>query len=105
MAEFTQQGDLSLTGTVLYTGTSGGVLFSRVINMRFNNPVAYDLKLEKYEASTSTTIVIYDLSLSAGDTVTDDLLYLLNPGDELIASSNVAGTTYYLYGMDYAVSR
>lgn len=104
MAEFTKQGNLSTTGTVLYTGTSGGALLGRVMTMRFNNPLAYDLKLEKYDAASSTTVVIYDLSLAAGDTLTDNFLYALNPGDKLTATSNIAGTTYYVYGIDYAVN-
>ena len=102
MAEFSKQGDLSTTGTVLLTGT--GNTLSKIMVLRFNNPAAYDLKLEKFEFSTSSTIVIYDLSLSAGDTVTDNFLYALNPGDELIATSNITGTTYYVFGIDYASS-
>jgi hypothetical protein len=89
---------------VLFTGTSGGQVLSKILAMRFNNSAAYDLKLEKYEASTSTTTTIYDLTLSAGDTVTDNLSYALNPGDQLIATSNIVGTTYYIYGIDYASS-
>ena len=102
MAEFSKQGDLSITGTVLYTGSRGGAALTKVTNLRFNNPAAYDLRLEKYEASTGITTVIYDLTLSAGDTVTDSLNYALNPGDQLIAVSNISGTTYYVYGSDYA---
>jgi hypothetical protein len=105
MAEFSKQGDLSVTGTTLYTGTSGGASLTKILNLRFNNPLAYSLKLEKYEASSSTTTTIYDLSLDAGDTVTDNLSYALNPGDELIATSDIPGTTYYVYGFDYAVNR
>ena len=101
MIEFSKQGDVSTTGTVLYTGTSTISLLTKVVIMRFNNPAAYDLKLEKYEASTSTTTTIYDLTLSAGDTVTDNINYALNPGDQLIATSNIVGTTYYAYGTDY----
>ena len=104
MAEFSKQGDVSTTGTVLYTGSSTVSLLTKVLIMRFNNPAAYDLKLEKYEASTTTTTTIYDLSLSAGDTLTDSLSYALNPGDELIVTSNITGTTYYVYGLDYANS-
>lgn len=104
MAEFSKQGDVSITGTVLYTGTSTESLLTKVIIMRFNNPAAYDLKLEKYDAATSTTNTIYDLTLSAGDTVTDNLSYALNPGDQLIVTSNIVGTTYYVYGLDYASS-
>lgn len=102
MAEISKQGDLAITGTVLCTGTRGGASLTKITSMRFNNPVAYDLKLEKFEAATSVTTVIYDLSLAAGDTVTDNFHYALNPGDQLIATSNVAGTAYYIYGFDYA---
>ena len=103
MAEFTKQGDVLITGTVLYTGSSGTIL-TKVLSMRFNNSVAYDLLLEKFNAATSTTTTIYNLSLSAGDTVTDNLVYALDIGDELIVTTNVLGTTYYIYGIDYASS-
>jgi len=104
MGEFSKQGDVAITGTVLFTGTTSASLLSKILTMRFNNPAAYDLKLEKYEASTTTTTTIYDLTLAAGDTVTDNLSYALNPGDELIVTSNIVGTTYYIYGVDYASS-
>jgi hypothetical protein len=104
MAEFSKQGDVAITGTVLFTCTSSGQLLSKILAMRFNNPAAYDLKLEKYEAAANITTTIYDLNLSAGDTVTDNFSYALNPGDALIVTSNIAGTTYYIYGIDYASS-
>ena len=101
MGEFSKQGTLAITGTVLYTGDSGGPLLTKLTNLRFNNPLAYTLTLKKYNASTTTTITLYSLTLSAGDTVTDNLTYALEPGDQLIAESNIAGTTYYAYGIDY----
>ena len=99
MAEFSEQGSLSTIGTVLYTGGDSTGYLNKILNMRFNNPAAYNLKLEKFEYKTSTTTTIYDLSLAAGDTVTDNLTYALNPGDQLIATSNIVGTTYYVYGI------
>lgn len=101
MAEFSIQGDVSTSGTVLYTGSSSTTL-TKVISIRFNNPAAYDLKLEKFDYATSTTNTIYDLSLSAGDTLTDNFTYALNPKDQLIVTASIAGTTYYVYGIDYA---
>jgi hypothetical protein len=102
MAEFSNQGTLSLTGTALATGTKTvtGVL-DKVMIMRFNNPLAYSIQLYRFEFLTSTTTLIYDLSLAAGDTVTDNLTYALNDGDQLIAYSNIPGTTYYTYGLNY----
>jgi hypothetical protein len=103
MAEFTKEGILSTSGTVLHTGATpvSTTVLSKVLILRFNNPSAYGLKLEKYNVSTLVTTTIYDLSLSAGDTVTDNLTYALAPGDELIATSDIVGTTYYIYGLDY----
>jgi hypothetical protein len=103
MVEFSKQGDVSTTGTVLYTGNSS-IILTKIISIRFNNPGAYDLKLEKLDYATSTTNTIYDLSLSAGDTLTDNFTYALNPGDQLIATASITGTTYYIYGIDYASS-
>ena len=102
MTEFSVQGTLSTLGTTLVTGTSGTAGFlSKLSTMRFNNPLNYTLQVYKYEASTATTILLYDLSLSGGDTVTDNLQYVLNEGDEIKAYSNIAGTTYYANGILY----
>lgn len=102
MAEFSVQGVLSTSGTVLATGNAEvGSLLSKVFSMRFNNPAAYTLQVYKYEAATSTTTLLYNLSLTAGDTVTDTLAYALNEGDQIIAYSNIAGTTYYANGILY----
>jgi hypothetical protein len=101
MAEFSNQGVLSITGTVLLTGGTSTVALNRLLTLRFNNPVSYNIQLFIYKASTATTTLIYALNLSAGDTVTDDLNYALNNGDQIIAYSSVVGTTYYIYGITY----
>jgi hypothetical protein len=102
MAEFSKQGTIAVTGTILHTGVERGVLsnISKVMTIRVNNPVAYDFTLTRYNAATATTVQLYDLTLSAGDTLTDNLIYALEAGDELIAYSNVVGTTYCLYGVE-----
>lgn len=100
MGEFSKQGTLSVTGTVLATGPVPALsILTKVLNLRFNNSLAYTLQLYKYEAATATTNLLYDLSLSAGDTVTDNFMYALNPGDTITAFSNIVGTTYYAYGI------
>lgn len=101
MTEFSLQGDLSIAGTVLATGSSGLPL-TKVITLSFNNPLAYILTLEKYDVLTTSTIVLYEVTLAAGDTINDTLVYALNAGDTLTAYSNILGTTYYIYGLDYA---
>jgi hypothetical protein len=101
MAEFNKQGTLAVTGTVLHTGVEGQSFNSKVALMRFNNPLAYTITLQRYDASTASTVTIYTLTLSAGDTLTDNFNYSLEPGDQLIATSNITGTAYYIYGIDY----
>ena len=101
MAEFSNQGELSITGTVLLTGGTSTIALNKLVILRFNNPLAYSIQLYKYEALTLTTTLIYNLNLSAGDTLTDNLTYVLNNGDQLIAYSNILGTSYYTYGITY----
>lgn len=101
MTEFSLQGDVSITGTLLATGSSATPL-TKVITLSFNNALAYVLTLEKYDALTASTIVLYEINLAAGDTVNDTLTYALNAGDTLTVYSDIAGTSYYIYGFDYA---
>lgn len=101
MAEFSKQGTLATIGTVIHTGVASASFTSKVALLRFNNPLAYTLTLKRYDAATATTVTLYILTLSAGDTVTDNFNYSLEPGDQLIAQSNITGTTYYAYGTDY----
>jgi hypothetical protein len=101
MAEFSNQGDLSITGTVLLTGGSSTVALDKLVILRFNNTLAYNIQLYRYDALTTATTLIYQLNLSAGDTVTDNLTYALNNGDQIIAYPSIAGTSYYAYGITY----
>jgi len=101
MTEFSNQGELSTTGTVLLTGGLSTIALDKLSILRFNNPLAYNVQLYKYEALSTTTTLIYDLTLSAGDTLTDNLTYSLNNGDQIIAYSNILGTSYYTYGITY----
>jgi hypothetical protein len=102
MAEFIKEGELSITGTIITTGTTNvAQVLNKVFSLRFNNPAAYVLTLELYDTATSNTTTLYSLALSAGDTVTDNLTYALKPGYQLIATSNIIGTTYYAYGINY----
>jgi len=96
MAEFVEQGVLSITGTTIFTGTSD-IGYSRVLNIRIHNPAAYVITVDRYEASTATTTNIYSVSLSAGDILTDNFGYALGIGDQLIITSDIVGSTYYAY--------
>ena len=103
MAEFVKQGEVDVAGTILYIG-SDNPLLTKILTLRFYNPLAYVLTLERYDALSASSETLYELNLSAGDTVTDGLTYALKEGDELVVYSNIPGTTYYVYGIDYADS-
>ena len=103
MAEIVKQGEVNVAGTILYIGSVGPVL-TKITTLRFYNALPYVLTLERYDAISATSETLYQLTLAAGDTVTDDLLYALKEGDELVVYSNIPGTTYYVYGVDYASS-
>jgi hypothetical protein len=97
MALISNEGSVGLANTTLYECRTQNVC---AINYtRFSNVAsAYSLTLKKYDASTSTTTDIYTLSLSMGDTVTDDMVYILHKGDKLIASTSNASTKFIISG-------
>ncbi len=103
MAEIIEQGELSVLGTTLATGTTAS-LSTKITTMRFYNPLAYVLTIERYDALTATSEILYEFNLAAGDTVSDTLIYALKAGDKITAYSDIPGTTYYIYGIDYATS-
>jgi ubiquitin C-terminal hydrolase len=101
MGEFVKQGLIdNINGTLLYTGGTGGAL-TKVLVLTFNNPSAYIITLKRFDANSATSIVLYTLSLDAGDTLNDTLNYALNVGDTLTIYSDIADTSYYIFGIDY----
>jgi hypothetical protein len=94
--EFTSQGIIAVTGTIINTAPANGT--SKIVSIRVSNPLAYDLTLTKYNTRTVTSINVYTLNLAAGDVMTDNLVYLLNANDYIELTSTVPGTTYLIYG-------
>lgn len=102
MNEISLQGILSTTGTTLFVVPRNNIY--KVVSMRFNNPAAYNLTLTKYSAKTSSSITVYSLALSAGDTVTDNFVYFLEEGEYLTVTSSVPGTSYIVSGIFYPIA-
>jgi hypothetical protein len=96
IGKFTNQGTLSVSGTILHTAPDNNV--SEIRLLRFNNPAAYTLTLRKYTAGVPTQV--YSVNLSAGDTITDSFQYFLDENDYIHATSSVAGTTFIVEGED-----
>jgi hypothetical protein len=89
------QGTLSNIPFTLYTCPLGKT--AKVAALRFNNPSAYNFTLEKYSSSLVSTTLVYDLTFDAGDSLIDNGLYFMEPGDSLIVTSSIVGTTYLIY--------
>jgi len=90
---FSNQGTLSGT-TAVHTAPDNNR--SEVNSLRFTNAAAFTLTLQMYTPAATT--VIYSLTLSAGDILTDDNPYHLDQNDRLEAISSVAGTTFIVEG-------
>jgi hypothetical protein len=97
MAYISNEGSVGLTSTILYECKPQNVCAIKYI--RFSNAAsAYGILLKKYVASSSTTVDIYRLSLSLGDTITDDMVYILYPGDYITAETTDINTTFIISG-------
>jgi hypothetical protein len=97
------QGTLSIGSNTLITCPQGYIC---IINLRFNNPVAYDITLSITrgpENPTPGTLQCYSLTLAAGDTV-EDQGYVLKLGDSVTVDTTVAGTNYFM-GVKYTPGR
>jgi hypothetical protein len=101
MAEIIAQGELNIAGTIIAVGSKASIP-TKIFMMRFYNPLAYVLTVERYDAITMSSVTLYEFNLSAGDTVNDNFTYALNSGDKLTVYSDIPGTSYYIYGIDYA---
>lgn len=88
------QGELGTTDTVLKAAGPATGTLSSVSGMRFRNSSAYVLTVSRYSKKNNRTDVIYQYTLSAGDTVLDMNAYMLEVGDILYAKSSITGTTY-----------
>jgi hypothetical protein len=97
MALISNEGTVGLTSTILYECRSQNVCAINYI--RFSNSVTnYDVLVQKYVASTASTVDIYTISLTHGDTVTDDMVYILYAGDQILATSTDANKTFIISG-------
>jgi hypothetical protein len=97
--KFSNQGDIIPAGTILHTCPLNNI--TEITYMRFNNSVNnYIIDVYKYDSSISTNINLYRKSLTLGDTITDSMLYVLNPGDYIYVECSVSDTTYIITGQD-----
>ena len=95
MASVSRQGIINTnTGSTLCEALPGKELV--VINMRFTCSSAYTLTIKRYNHIGVITSTLYELTLNAGDTVTDTFEYLLTSGDKIIASSDTSGVVYII---------
>jgi hypothetical protein len=97
MITFNQQGEIDITGTIIYTGTAGNYINnSNVFPIRFYNDLAYVIDLYIYDTKTGLETKLYSVSLTAGQIYYDTYNYIFKNGDYLKAYSDIAGSTFIL---------
>lgn len=94
MQEVVLQDSLGIGSHILITCAVGKTVR---VNLRFNSTLAFGIKLSRYDDALSNTIVLYNFTLSAGDTVVDDTLYVLKENDQLIVDVSTNSVDYLLY--------
>jgi hypothetical protein len=93
MGQITKQGILNAGVNPLFNTPLNKSYVSTLL--MFNNPsVAYDIEVQRHDASEGNTVVLCSLTLDPGDTVFDTTPYPLNQLDTLTVISSVATTTY-----------
>ena len=99
IGKFSNQGDIIPAGTIIHTCPLNNI--TEIVSMRFNNSYNnYIIDVYKYDSSISLALKLYSKSLNLGDTITDNMLYILNPGDYIYVECSVANTTYIITGED-----
>jgi len=97
--KFSNQGDVNPAGTIIHECPLNNI--TEISYMRFNNSDSdYILTVSKYDNSVDAHIRLYSKALAQGDTITDNMLYVLNTGDYIYVECNVAATTYIITGED-----
>ena len=99
MGEFSKEGVLTIGKNVLYNNLSKTAL-GKILTLQFHDPNGYILTVSIFDWATKNTILLYQQELDGGDTLTDELDYVFNQGDQLIVETTSASTSFYIHGMN-----
>jgi len=99
MGEFSKEGVLNTGRNVLYRNLSRTSI-GKILDLQINDPNGYTISVSIFDWATKTTILLYEKELDGGDTLTDELDYAFNQGDELIVNTTSPTTSYYIHGLD-----
>ena len=94
---FSNKGTVSTLGTVVVecdTRTR-----KRIDVMKFVNPsLVYEITIEIYDAYTSTTVLMTQMTLAAGDHLIEGDPIYLEQGDKITVTCDVNGTSFVITG-------
>jgi hypothetical protein len=97
MKNIEYNGTVTISGTKIYTHLPlTEEDSSKSVIIKFNNSVPYVITLSKYNLQTRKLNLLYELTLSDGDTIFDSTPYFINRGEYLFASCDVVGTTFLI---------
>lgn len=99
MGVFSKEGVLKVGRNVLYTNLSR-IAIGKILDLRLNDPNGYIISVSIFDWEAKNTIVLYEKDLDGGDTLTDELDFAFNQGDELIITTTSPTTSYYIHGID-----
>jgi hypothetical protein len=87
------QNTLGSGTTVLYTAPTGYRV--TIGGVTFNNPAAYNITFTVNRVTGPSSVNMYSFVLAAGDVVTDNNGYVLNPGDSVEVTISAASTNCF----------
>lgn len=90
--EVSLQGQSVLGSNILYAAPLNTVV--KITLIKYFNPLAYNISLVKYQDAIASSVMLYDLTLAAGDAVTDSNTYILQQNDYIEIIDSVGGTNY-----------
>lgn len=90
----TKQGTLKTGSNILVSIDSKKNYINKLISL--NNPVAYNIEIQKYDSVRDNTVTLCKFNLAAGDTVLNTSPYFLSSRDRLIIISSAPNTNYII---------
>ena len=95
-SDISGEGVLNTGDTVIYSCPNKYT--ATIFSLSFNNAAAFDISIRIDRQKTSTSTVLYNFNLDAGDVIQDGNIYTISNGDAIVVTTAVANTTYSIRG-------
>lgn len=94
------QGSVPLTGGIMYTPPNKYI--GEVTNIKINNTAGtpFTVAVSRFMAFTKSRVILYSLTLGAGEAVDDTTVYNLKQGDYLYLIPSQTTISYVITGLE-----